>query len=276
MSEELGLDLSDTPTATTHLLLATMGMATTVRDAIIRVMRLLDLTLPTPAENLALDEALVEEADQPGVCGQTLRLWEPAEPMVVVGRSSHVASEVRLDFCRQQGIPVLRRASGGAAIVTGPGCLMYALVLSYEANPALRAVDYAHSHVLGVIARGLRPLAPGVCCRGISDLAIGDLKFSGNSVRCKRHCLLYHGTLLYRFPLDLIGRCLAMPGRQPQYRNQRPHGSFVANLPLNATAIREALTAAWDATELSTDWPRVETARLAAEKYARPEWNDGS
>ncbi len=35
------------------------------------------------------------------------------------------------------GIPVLRRASGGAAIVIGPGCLMYALVLSYELRPSL-------------------------------------------------------------------------------------------------------------------------------------------
>ena len=54
-------------------------------------MRYLDLTLPTPAENLALDEALLEAAEQSGDPGETLRVWEPDEPMVVVGRSSRVA-----------------------------------------------------------------------------------------------------------------------------------------------------------------------------------------
>ena len=45
-------------------------------------------------------------------------------------------------------------------------------------------------------------------CQGTSDLAIGDLKFSGNSARCRRRWLLYHGTLLYDFPLSLVAQCL--------------------------------------------------------------------
>jgi len=49
-------------------------------------MRYLDLTLPTPAENLALDEALLEEAERAGRATETLRVWEPREPIVVVGR----------------------------------------------------------------------------------------------------------------------------------------------------------------------------------------------
>ena len=83
-------------------------------------MRYLDLTLPTPAENLALDEALLEEAESAARPTETLRIWEPSEPMVVVGRSSQAGVEVRLDRCCELGIPVLRRTSGGAAIVTGP------------------------------------------------------------------------------------------------------------------------------------------------------------
>ena len=237
-------------------------------------MRLLDLTLPTPAENLALDEALVEEADRAVQPFEALRLWEPLEPMVVVGRSSRIAVEVHVDACRTLGVPVLRRSSGGAAVVTGPGCLMYALVLSYQLRPILRSIEHAHRFVLDTIAAALRPLAPGVRCRGTSDLALGQRKFSGNSVRCKRQHLLYHGTLLYDFPLDLIGRCLAMPARQPEYRHARGHDAFVANLPLSAAAIREALARTWDAAEPYRDWPREQTARLVEERYSRPEWNE--
>jgi len=237
-------------------------------------MRYLELTLATGAENLALDEALLDEAEQRGRPLETLRLWEPLRPMVVVGRSSKLAEEVRLEACRKRGLPVLRRCSGGAAVVTGPGCLMYAVVLSYELRPALRAVDHAHCFVMNTLASALKPLVPDVRYQGISDLAMGERKFSGNSLRCRRDHLLYHGTLLYDFPLELIGACLAAPPRQPDYRRGRAHRSFVTNLPLKVAAIRAALVTVWKATEPCGNWPQETTARLVAEKYSRREWNE--
>ena len=48
-------------------------------------MKQLDLTLPSPAENLALDEALVETADVDDTHSEMLRLWEPRETFVVIG-----------------------------------------------------------------------------------------------------------------------------------------------------------------------------------------------
>jgi lipoate-protein ligase A len=239
-------------------------------------MRLLDLTLPTPEENLALDEALLDEAESAGRATETLRLWEPAAPMVVVGRSSHVADEVHVDVCRKRGIPIFRRTSGGAAILTGPGCLMYAVVLSCRLRPALRAVDHAHQFVLDRIASAIRPHVPEVCLRGISDLAIADSKFSGNSIRAKRDHLLYHGTLLYNFPVDLISDCLRMPSRQPDYRRGRPHAAFVTNLPVGAAVIRSALTETWNVGDLLPEWPRELVGRLVATRYSRDGWNLGS
>jgi lipoate---protein ligase len=237
-------------------------------------MQYLNVTLPTPTENLALDEALLEEAEATPTSTEILRLWESPTPLVVVGRSSHIAVEVRVDACRSSGVPVLRRVSGGAAVVAGPGCLMYALVLSYERHPHLRALSNAHRYVLDTLAGALAPLAPEVQCRGTSDLALGEQKFSGNSVRCRRNHFLYHGTLLYDFPLALIDRYLAMPPRMPDYRDGRPHHGFVANLPVKVEALREVLIAAWEAHQSCRDWPVDRTARLVAEKYSRPEWND--
>jgi lipoate-protein ligase A len=235
-------------------------------------MQYLDLTLPTAVENLALDEALLDEAEASETPAETLRLWEPPQPMVVVGRSSQFHVEVRLDACRESGIPVLRRPSGGAAIVAGPGCLMYALVLSYRSRPQLRVLSEAHRWVLGRLADALGAFVPGIKCQGTSDLAIAGRKFSGNSVRCRRNHLLYHGTLLYNFPLELVERCLAMPPRMPDYRKGRPHESFVMNLPLRAETIRTALVEAFGANETCETWPERRTAPLVAEKYSLPEW----
>ena len=237
-------------------------------------MRYLDLTLPTAAENLALDEALLEVAEAAGAPTEMLRLWESPQPLVVVGRSSRIDVEVRVDACRASGIPILRRVSGGAAIVAGPGCLMYALVLSYGRRPRLRLLSEAHRYVLGTLAAAPGPLAPGVECRGTSDLALGEHKFAGNSARLRHDHLLYHGTLLYGFPLELMDRCLAMPPRMPDYRGGRPHGGFVANLPVKVRDDSAAFLAAWEAREPFGDWPAQRTAQLVAEKYSRPEWNE--
>jgi lipoate-protein ligase A len=238
----------------------------------------LPLTLETPAANLALDEALLDAAVDGQLPGEVLRLWEPAEFFVVLGRSSKVA-EVHAEACRQDNVAVLRRPSGGATILTGPGCLMYALLLDAERRPELRSVDRAHELVLGTIEQALAPLAPGIARHGTSDLTLpaarpGDppIKFSGNSLRLKRHRLLYHGTILYDFPLDRIATWLADPARRPTYRGERGHRQFVTNLPATRTALERALTAAWNANEPLVDWPRERTNELAASRYATIEW----
>ena len=241
-------------------------------------MRLLDLTLETPAENLALDEALLDAAEETGGSSdaEVLRLWEPRQIFVVAGSSSRLAEEVNLDACRARGIPLLRRASGGATIVAGPGCLMYAVVLAYRGRSHLRDINEAHRFVLEKIAASLNETMRDICRAGISDLVLGERqsKFSGNSLRCKRDHFLYHGTLLYNFPLDEITALLKMPSRQPAYRQARSHRDFLTNLPLEREAVRQALIEAFDARQPRTNWPRELTGRLASEKYCRFEWNE--
>lgn len=237
-------------------------------------MQLLDLTLPTAVENLALDEALLEHAEHCGQPTETLRLWEPRSPMVVLGSSSSASREVKLNECRRHDVPVLRRPSGGATILTGPGCLMYAVVLSYERHPELRSIDRAHRKVLQVVTQGLQNITTATIVRaGTSDLAIGDRKFSGNSLRCKRTHLLYHGTLLYDFPLEQVEKLLAMPARQPDYRANRSHRDFIMNLPLPAAELRRALVKSFAADEERTTWPTELTTQLISEKYSQDTWN---
>ena len=236
-------------------------------------MQLLDLTLPTAAENLALDEALLESVDDQPAAAELLRLWECPQRAVVLGRSGKVAEEVFESRSRE--VPILRRTSGGGTVLLGPGCLMYSLRLSYERRPHLRALDQAHHEVLSTIAAALNNVLPGanIQPRGTSDLAIGERKFSGNSLRCKRNFLLYHGTLLYDFDLSRIESLLRPPPRQPDYREQRSHDDFVMNLPLPAAVLRQALIAAWRADDVERNWPRELTQRLLRERYEQAAWN---
>jgi lipoate---protein ligase len=234
-------------------------------------MQILDVTLATAAENVALDEALLEAAED-GRGGEVLRHWELARPAVIVGRSSRLAEEVRLDQCQSRGIEVVRRTSGGAAIVAGPGCLMYSLVLSYRQRPHLRHLDQAHQFVLGKLAAAIGRLAPAAAHQGTSDLALNDRKFSGNSLRCKRDWFLYHGTLLYAADLELIELLLAAAPRQPAYRANRSHAEFVANLPLKRDALIQAVQVAFEAESAAADWPRDEVQRQVSQRFGTEEW----
>ena len=237
-------------------------------------MQWLDLTLPSCAANLALDEALLDVAERAGKPHEILRLWEPQTRMVVIGRSSHVDTEVHIEACKKHHIPVLRRVSGGAAILAGPGCLMYSLVLSYERHPILQMIDCAHEFVLGRMSAALARMVPGVKRAGTSDLTLAnERKFSGNSIRCRRTHLLYHGTILYDFSVEMLGEFLGSPPREPNYRKGRDHESFVTNLPVSASRLREAIREAWQAADESEDWPMEATDLLVAEKYTRDSWN---
>lgn len=237
-------------------------------------MRYLELTLEEPARNLALDEALLEEAElsEEEHSSELLRVWEPSQPFVVLGRSSLLEQEVNLTACRQMAIPVLRRVSGGATVVTGPGCLMYAVLLSYARRPDLRLLDRAHQTVMENQRRAIQSLGIDCSIQGICDLTLGAKKFSGNSLRCRRNFLLYHGTILYEFPLPLLGTCLGTPQRQPDYRQQRSHLEFVTNIQASRSEIIRALRSVWDAGDETRSWPELATSRLATEKYSRLEW----
>jgi lipoate-protein ligase A len=244
-------------------------------------MQRLELTLDTPAENIALDEALLDEAEARGPEAEYLRVWESRAPLVVLGRSSK-PEEVNLAACRERGMPVLRRSSGGAAIVAGPGCLMYAVVFSYARHPEARGIHPSHSHVLDRLVATLRTQVPHVARAGTSDLVLresGDVntarKFSGNSLRVKRTHFLYHGTLLYDFDLPLVATCLSTAPRQPEYRQQREHGDFVANLPLAREELLAAIAAAWPTVGELLDWPRERVAEMVRERYQQADWTLG-
>jgi lipoate---protein ligase len=232
---------------------------------------LFDLTLQTPAENLALDEALLEAAEA-GEIGDVLRLWEPTQTFVVIGRSSRYADEVNVEACRAAAVPILRRVSGGAAIVTGPGCLMYSVIQTYEGREHLRMLDELHGQVLGTVRRALEPLVPGIAHLGTCDLVIGSQKVSGNAVRCKRDHFLYHGTLLYNFDLQTIRRFLKTPPREPDYRQGRSHTDFVTNLPLAAPTLRQSLTTTFEAQNKLIDWPQARTTALTRTRYTHDAW----
>ncbi len=236
-------------------------------------MRYLELTLPSIAQNLALDEALLEDAQAGDAQVETLRIWQARSRFVVLGRSSRVAEEVRQSSAREMSVPVFRRVSGGATVVAGPGCMFYALVLSLERRPHLRMLDVAHQMVMGSLQSALKPLVPHIELDGTCDLVVGSRKVSGNSVRLVRDWMLYHGTLLLDMDLTLADRLLKHPPREPDYRGGRTHADFLANLQISFSKSAAALRSHWQADSLCDSLPEARIELLVRDKYSQDAWN---
>jgi lipoate---protein ligase len=234
-------------------------------------MRLLDLTLPTAAENLALDEALLVSAEE-GTGGEVLRLWESPALAVVLGTAGSVSIDVNLAACEADGVPILRRASGGGTVLIGPRCLCFSLVLNYDRAPRLNEIPASNRYVLGRVVSALAPVLPAAV-EGTSDLAAAGVKFSGNAQQRKRTHFLHHGTLLCGFDLALVSKYLNAPERQPDYRRNRPHAEFVTNLPISVEEAKRRLVVEWQSEGDYAPVPLEKVRELVAEKYARDEWN---
>ncbi|HEV2208464.1 MAG TPA: lipoate--protein ligase family protein [Verrucomicrobiae bacterium] len=231
-----------------------------------------DLPLGTPEETLAYDEVLLDRCEA-GRSAGVLRFWEPAGYFVVVGYANAVGREVNLEFCGQRGIPVLRRCSGGGTVLQGPGCLNYSLVLPLGEEGPLHSISGTNEFVMERNRQALAGLLPGTVTRhGHTDLALGEVKFSGNAQRRRQKAVLFHGCFLLQMNLELIEQALPFPTKAPGYRLGRSHRDFLMNLGVPAAAVKEALRQAWNARGALTKVPLEEIARLVHEKYGREEW----
>jgi lipoate-protein ligase A len=87
--------------------------------------RLLNLEYTDAPSNLALEEAIARQVGE-GKSPPTLRLWRNRNA-AVIGENQSVNAELRLDACRELGVEVVRRFTGGGAVYHDLGNLNYSI-----------------------------------------------------------------------------------------------------------------------------------------------------
>ncbi|HZH84571.1 MAG TPA: lipoate--protein ligase family protein [Phototrophicaceae bacterium] len=236
-------------------------------------MKYLDLAFDDPAHNLACDEALLQLVESGQVKDEILRVWEPAQYFVVLGHANSIHAEVNFSACQEDRVTVLRRMSGGGTVLQGPGCFNYSLFLN--ATHRFRTVKEGFRYVLERHKKIVQALTGReVALEGISDLAIGARKFSGNAQYRKSRAVLIHGTFLLDFDLSLIGRYLQLPSKQPAYRQNRSHVEFLMELPVRSAELCERLQESWNARSALDKIPTDRIEVLVRERYGRKEWSE--
>jgi lipoate-protein ligase A len=198
--------------------------------------------LSTPPSAHALELAGV---DLPEASLPTVRAEEAREIVVVLSRSRDPEREVFLEACRRDGVAVVVRPSGGGAVVLAPGVVAASVV--FAADPRARFPEPYFRRLGAAVAGGLAACGVrGLALRGISDLAFGDRKVAGSSLRLWRGRVLFQVSLLVNLDVGMLERYLPAPSREPDYRRGRTHRDFVVTLrdagfAVTATAVADAV-----------------------------------
>ncbi|MFW6071264.1 MAG: lipoate--protein ligase family protein [Candidatus Bipolaricaulota bacterium] len=148
-----------------------------------------DLRLRRPELNIALEEAIARNVSS-GLAPPTLRFWRNGNA-AILGRSQTAEVELELSRCRDLGVPVIRRPSGGGTVLHHPKNLNYSLYLPESGSGTVREETIRLS----------RPVAEVLEEAGFTTRVKTNGFFVkegkvGGTAQTRRWGLLHHGTLL--------------------------------------------------------------------------------
>ncbi|MBI2147370.1 lipoate--protein ligase family protein [Candidatus Woesearchaeota archaeon] len=241
--------------------------------------RSIPLAANSAAMNMAIDEA-ISEAVAAGSSPPTIRFyqWEPGA--VSIGYFQGLHQEVDVALCRQKGIDIVRRRTGGGAVYHDTkGEITYSVIAPEAMFPKDIIASY---HVIcGWIIRGLKHLGIEGSFHPINDILVGGKKISGNAQTRRGGVLLQHGTILYDLDLDTMFSVLRvgkekLSDKQIQDARQRvtrllDHGSFTKEELYQALLQGFTEDKLWQQGTL-TEGEQRRAAVLVEEKYGRKEW----
>ena len=196
--------------------------------------------------------------------GEGFFMWSSA-PTVIFGRNQDMEAEVNLEWCRESGVAVFRRKSGGGCVYSDRGNLMLSYI-SRETN-----VQAAFEAYLDMLCAALRELGADAVSTSRNDVLVAGRKVSGNACFGTGTGSIVHGTLLYDVDLQAMASAIT-PSRQKLDR----HGiesvrQRVANLkPLLGrplSELKEVLAGHFTDSELSLGEKDMEAADLISRDY---------
>ena len=135
---------------------------------------------------LAMEEFVARHTDEP----DAFFMWQ-VEPSVIFGRNQVLENEVNVAYCREHGISLYRRKSGGGCVYADMDNLMLSFVTSEE------NVNFAFNRFVNMVLLVLRKL--GIAATGTShnDIMIGDRKVCGTACYHLEGRSIVHSTMLF-------------------------------------------------------------------------------
>lgn len=182
-------------------------------------------------EYLQKEQDLVKEVKEP-----TLFTWI-VSPTVIYGHHQSAEVEVNEAYCREHGIAVVQRKSGGGCVYADRGNLMLSFV-----TPDTHS-EQVFADFLTLVAQALQAKGLPAVTTSHNDILVGDRKVSGWACYTCPTGTIVHGTMLYDVRLEALTKAIT-----PTKEKLAKHG--VASVRQRVANIKELTNVFEDIQEL--------------------------
>ncbi|RPJ23866.1 MAG: lipoate--protein ligase family protein [Nitrosopumilales archaeon] len=223
--------------------------------------------------NMALDEVLMNCINYHSMPILRIYGWRP--PTVSIGYFQSMDEEVDIKRCRQMGFDVVRRITGGGAVLHESE-LTYSFITSVYPKNIMESYNLICDPVVICINKlGFNgKFAP------LNDIIVDDKKVSGNAQTRKKGILLQHGTILLSVNLEKMFSVLKVPSEKVKDKMIDDAKERVMGLdkPFDEVAynLKESFSDKFGAEIVVDNLTTKEekcTKKLIEEKYTSDKWN---
>ena len=172
--------------------------------------RLLDIPPMSAAENMALDEALLELKGRERT-PNTIRFLQFNPPAALVGYHQSVEEEIREEYCHRHGIDINRRITGGGAIFFDQSQLGWEIICDKQFFDMQVVTDKLFRILCAPMITALAEFGITAVFRPRNDIEINGRKISGTGGTESEGAFLFQGSLLVDFDADTMLQCLRIP-----------------------------------------------------------------
>jgi lipoate-protein ligase A len=235
--------------------------------------RVIDLGRMSPALTAAVDEAILSSRAA-GSVGNTLSFYSRDRPTVSLGYFEKASECIDLALCQELGISIVRRMSGGSAIYTDPGQIIYTLTLGDRLVPENPKESYPL--ICAGVVNALRGLGIVAEHKPLNDVVVDDRKISGSAQTRRAGVVLQHGTVIVDSDLDTMMRVILPRPGKPRSKQGMTSVSLELGRTVGPDEIKKALVAGFEkAFGITTYRSSLTTAeqemarKLSDEKYGK-------
>jgi lipoate-protein ligase A len=174
----------------------------------------------------------------------TLSFTRPAAPYVCLGYHGRT-DEVDMGYCRENGLPVLRRMVGGGPVYLDADQLFFQICLPVGAVPAFRS--QALRMLLEPAVAAFRAVGVPAGLDDDLEICIGDRKVCGHGAGQLDEAVVVVGNLIERFDHGRAARVLSFASPFQREQTLALMRRFVAPTPVDPVAFQAAMLRAYAA-----------------------------
>ena len=196
---------------------------------------------------LAMEEWVARHLDEP----DCFFIWQVA-PTVIFGRNQVMENEVNVEYCREKGIQMYRRKSGGGCVYADKGNVMLSYVCDGD------NVGFTFHKFLNMVVLVLRRMGVEAACTSHNDVMIGDRKVCGTAFYHLPGRNIVHSTFLYDTEMENMLHAIT-PSREKLQRK-------------GVESVRQRITLLKDYTDMSLEEVKslIRTTLCVGERVLTP------